>query len=280
MGREDNIEIFEDTVKLCEENVALKKAIHISNANQQIYLEINEISELSGNEYEVPAQIIVSKKRTLEAAKVYAGKKVCVLNFASASNPGGGVTRGSSAQEEAICRCSTLYKNLTEENLWKKFYMPHRRQGNPLHNDDCIYTPDVVVLKSDTAYPKLLPEKQWYKVNVLTCAAPNLRERPSNRMNPGDGNVAVRIKRTELQRLHEKRMRKVMEIAASNGNEVIILGAFGCGAFSNPPETVAAAMKTVVQEYRHKFKTIEFAVYCSPRDDSNYQIFQRILGKL
>lgn len=65
--------------------------------------------------YEKPAQVIVSKKRTLEAAADYADRQVCVLNFASASNPGGGVAKGSSAQEEAICRCSTLHENLTEK---------------------------------------------------------------------------------------------------------------------------------------------------------------------
>ena len=120
-------------------------------------------------------------------SNAYAGKKVCVLNFASATNSGGGVIKGSSAQEEAICRCSTLYPNLKEQRMWNQFYAPHRRAHDPLHNDDCIYTPGVMVFKSDTDYPQLLPEEKWYSVNVLTCAAPNLRERPSNEMNAGDG---------------------------------------------------------------------------------------------
>lgn len=77
---------------------------------------------------------------------------MCVLNFASATNPGGGVVKGSSAQEEAICRCSTLYPNLKAERAWEKFYAPHRRARDPLHNDDCIYTPGVMVFKADTDY--------------------------------------------------------------------------------------------------------------------------------
>ena len=224
----------------------------------------------------------LSPKRTLEAAApyAYAGKKVCILNFASATNPGGGVTKGSSAQEEAICRCSTLYANLKEQYAWNAFYSPHRRAHDPLHNDDCIYTPGVMVFKSDTDYPQLLPEDKWYSVNVLTCAAPNLRERPSNEMNAGDGDAAVHISREDLQALHEKRMRRVLEIAWRKGNEVVILGAFGCGAFRNPPAVVAQAMKTAVQEYRKNFETIEFAVYCGTQYDTNYRVFQQILSGL
>lgn len=169
---------------------------------------------------------------------------------------------------------------LKEQHAWNAFYAPHRRTHDPLHNDDYIYTPGVMAFKSDTDYPQLLPEEKWYSVNVMTCAAPNLRERPSNEMNAGDGDAAVHISREDLQALHEKRMRRVLEIAWRKGNEVVILGAFGCGAFRNPPAVVAQAMKTVVQEYRKNFETIEFAVYCSTQYDANYRVFQQTLGGL
>ena len=145
MSREENIEIFRDTEKLCKTNPVLLKAWKDSSSKQKLILENEEISA-EKNIYEQPAKIVVSKKRTFEAAMAYEDKKVAVLNFASASNPGGGVVNGSSAQEECLCRCSTLYYNLTEDDMWKKFYLPHRHAANPIHNDDLIEE-DIVIAK-------------------------------------------------------------------------------------------------------------------------------------
>lgn len=39
-------------------------------------------------------------------------------------------------------------------------------------------------------------------------------------------------------------------------------------------------MKTIVQKYRNAFDTIEFAVYCPPRRDQNYHVFNRVLKEL
>lgn len=280
MGREENIAVFEDTERLCSENRRLKESIAKSIAQQKLVLEGDTIPAVDKHIYAEPTRIVVSKKRSFEAASEYKGQKVCVHNFASASNPGGGVTRGANAQEECLCRCSSLYFCLNTQDMWNNFYKPHRHAQNPLHNDDIIYTPDVTVFKTDTAYPKLMLEKDWYEVNVITCAAPNLRPRPSNVYNSGDGNNAVKITDKELQEIHEKRLRRILDVAVMDGNEVVILGAFGCGAFANKPEVVARAAKKVVAEYGYAFKVIEFAVYCSPRDERNYWVFERMLGKL
>lgn len=129
------------------------------------------------------------------------------------------------------------------------------------------------VFKSDTNFPEPLSKENWWSVNILTCAAPNLRERPSNMMNPHAGNVAVKITPSELEKLLTERIRRIFEVAVSNKNEVLILGAFGCGAFKNPPEIVARVFNKVMQDYLCYFDTIEYAVYHTEREMANYDAF-------
>ena len=275
MGREENVIIFENTAYLCKENKSLAEAIKASNLAQKLILEKDTVVGADRNRYENAAKVVISKKRSYEAAKEYKDMRVAVHNFASASNPGGGVVRGSGAQEECLCRCSTLYFDLDVKEMWDGFYNPHRAAADPIHNDDLIYTPDVIVFKTDTSNPKLMPESEWYKVDVVTCAAPNLKSNPTNIFNPGDGNKQVIVKDNELLAIHEKRLRRILDVAANNGVEAIILGAFGCGAFKNKPEVVALAAKNVIKDYLHAFKVIEYAVYCRPNDDRNYKVFER-----
>lgn len=280
MGREENVAVFLNTADLCKNNKKLNASLKQSIENQKLFLETDTLPENILTRYTTSAKVIVSTKRTFEAASAYRGHKTAVHNFASASNPGGGVERGASAQEECLCRCSGLYFCLNTPAMWNGFYTPHRNAHDPLHNDDIIYTPGITVFKTDTANPKLMPEADWYDVNVITCAAPNLRPKPSNQYNSGDGTKAVTLKDSDLLRLHEKRLRRILDVAVLEENEVIILGAFGCGAFLNNPEVVAQAARNVLGDYRHAFQTIEFAVYCSPRNKRNFEIFERVLKSL
>lgn len=277
MGKDENIRIFQDTTRLCENNERLKKQVKESTMKQKLILENDLLPEHDINVYESPAEVVVSKKRTFDAASNYKNQKVCVHNFASATNPGGGVVNGSTAQEECLCRCSGLYFSLNDKRMRDGFYQPHRRAKNPIHNDDIIYTPDVTVFKTDNNNPKLMAEKDWYDVNVITCAAPNLRKKPSNSHNSGDGDKAVKVSAKELLSIHEKRLRRILDVAVREKNEVVILGAFGCGAFYNSPEVVAQAARNVVKEYLYAFKTIEFAVFCRKGDELNYRVFERVL---
>ena len=279
MGRKEiNAEIFQDTTEFLNESEKLLTATAETRQKQQLILADQDIPE-SGSCYDRDADIIVSGKRTLEAASAYKDRKVCILNFASATNPGGGVVHGSSAQEESLCRCSTLFFCLDTPELMQDFYLPHRKAGNPLYNDDIIYSPNVYVIKTDTSLPDRMKESDWYQVNVITCAAPNLRERPSNAMNPNAGNKAAKITEQELRALLETRIRRIFKLAAAEGNEVLILGAFGCGAFRNPPDVVADVFRQITGEFTRQFETIEYAVFHTDRETKNYQAFRRAFGK-
>ena len=277
--RTKNAEIFRDTEHRYKSDSELIAIVQESTQNQVFIAEKSTVNITTQPKTD-KAKVVVSGKRSLGAAEVYAkqGKKVCVLNFASATNPGGGVVNGSSAQEECICRCTTLYPCLNNDNLWMEFYKPHRKAANPLYNNDCIYTPNVCVFKSDTNFPEPLPRDEWWKVNILTCAAPNLRERPSNPMNPHAGYKQVKVTPAELATLLTSRIRRIFEVALANDNEVLILGAFGCGAFRNPPEIVAKVFYNVMQDYLCYFDTIEYAVYHTEREVGNYEAFKRIMN--
>ena len=198
MGREENVLIFQDTERLSKTNGKLNADLKASASGQKLILETDALEKPNLNIYDEPAKVIVSKKRTFEAAKAYRDNKVAVHNFASASNPGGGVVRGSTAQEECLCRCSYLYFCLNSPDMWDGFYTPHKQVRNPLHNDDIIYTPEVTVFKSDTNNPALLPENEWYKVNVITCAAPNLRAMPKD-----GGSVRYKALVYEVTKIHQ-----------------------------------------------------------------------------
>ena len=264
--------MFEDTLERINDDAELLTAQKKSMAGQRLIREAESLAvPTAANDSE--AEVVVTRNRSFEAAMQYIEQRVCVLNFASATNPGGGVVNGSSAQEECLCRCSTLYNCLNTRDMWEGFYTPHRRSGNPLHNDDIIFTPGVQVIKNDDYHLLVDP----FAVDVITCAAPNLRERPANLYNPGEHD-AVKITPARLRSLHEQRARRILSVAALNHAEVLILGAFGCGAFCNDPAIVAQAYKNVLPEFIRHFRAIEFAVYCRPGDDSNYQAFKSIIN--
>ena len=188
------------------------------------------------------------------------------MNFAN-NHSVGGSPFSAGAQEESLCRTSTLYECLSFE--YDSFYKHHHHlysEGllTEWGNDDLIYSPDIVVFKTDSSAPEMMEQKDWYKVDVITCAAPELRggfdcKEPDWMLN------------FEL-----KRLKRVFQIAKQNNVDVLILGAWGCGAFKNPPDIVATAFAVLCKEYR--FDVVEFAIDCSRGSTKNYDIFKAKLS--
>ena len=260
------VNIFNDTLEQCRCSETLKNAVDNSIKKQYVVFDGDDV-ELAGKQNDKPAEITVSSRRTIEAAEQYKGSKVCVLNFASSKNPGGGVANGANAQEECICRITTLYPCLASDEIMNSFYLPHRTMfSDTLYNDDLIFTPDVYCIKTDTVSPQSRPENEWFKTDVITCASPNL-------------SAYTKVTDDVLEKIQLKRLEKVFLTAVREGAEVLVLGAFGCGAFRNPPQVVAGVMKQLAEKYKMYFKTIEFAVYCTPKAPKNYEVFRDILQK-
>lgn len=156
--KEMNKIIFQNTEYMCKTDAALSDATKKSVSGQRFIAESEKIPGLNLNIYKKQTRIVVSRKRTYEAVAYYKGQHVAVHNFASAVNPGGGVVYGASAQEECLCRCSNLYFCLNTPDMWGMFYTPHRAAKDPIHNDDIIYTPGIVVFKTDTDLPELMEQ--------------------------------------------------------------------------------------------------------------------------
>ena len=77
MGRKVNIEIFEDTQRLYKTNQRLMEAVAKSSRGQQVIYSRLQYIGFADRTYAHPAKIVVSLKRTLEAAApyAYAGKR-------------------------------------------------------------------------------------------------------------------------------------------------------------------------------------------------------------
>ncbi len=273
--KEKRIWIFEETMRVCTEDENLRKAVSATAEGQYIIWQEDD-EPCWQRRFDRPAARVASRRRSFEAACPYAraGKKVCVLNFASSVSPGGGVTYGSQAQEESLCRISTLYCALSDESA-KPFYSRHWemiRSGamKRENRDDCMYTPGVVVLREDAGEEALLPQEARYMVDVITCAAPDLRAvEDGSRYAPTQ---------EELLSLITQRWRRILAVAASNGAQVLILGAFGCGVFANPPPLVARAFEMAANGIDRCFETIEFAVYSRDETSPNYCAFAALAG--
>lgn len=266
----NNVITFRDSIELCEREEVLKEAIEKSKAAQRVFKTNAAINNNKEGDSVLP-NITVTPRRTFAAALKYKDMgKTAVLNFADFYKPGGLVEYGSRAQEEALCRISTLYPCINDDRMIKEFYGPHKDgHYSVLYNNDIIYTPDVVVFKDDDENMFIKPMREWYKVDVITCAAPNLSDK-------ADRDYYLP---NVLDDVYKGRFKRILAVADHMRVENLILGAFGCGAFRNSPEEVAWMARTAIEEYYKEnnnpsFKTIDFAVYCPPHDPSNYLIFK------
>lgn len=253
---------FHDTEHYYETEPILIEAVESTNASVKVY-PIDFAEEVN---VQKEGRVRVEPGRTFEKAialhEEFPGKRIAVLNFAASTKPGGGVLHGSYAQEESLCRCSTLYPSLRTDEATEGFYNYHIGNCGWKASDTCIYSPDVVICRTDEDLicPRLSPE-EFVKVDVVTCAAPHFHD-----------NTILNAE--NLLKLHTKRAKNILRAVAYNGVDIFVGGAFGCGAFHNDPSIVAWAWREAMKVYGEKFDLIDFVIYIS-----DYEL-KRVTGEI
>lgn len=180
-----------------------------------------------------------------------------VLNFASATKPGGGFLNGAEAQEESIARASTLYPTLKTKEA-QKFYDIHKlesAQNNAaFYSHAMIYSPKVTVFRDDDGL--------WtrpFDVDILTCAAVNAGEILGNTTGTNNLGVMVGIEKEMIER-----MGRILYLLEHKGVRNLVLGTFGTGVFRNDVATVtriwAQLLVLPTARFKDSFDRVIFAV--------------------
>lgn len=202
---------------------------------------------LSPPKKSIDTKIFTIKEDCLITAEllVKLGYKTAVLNMASAEVPGGAVVHGTGAQEENLCRRTNLYPTLIQKD-----------DAYPLIGDSAgIFSPKVKVFRH--------PENNSYDfhpnpfdISVISVSALIMPKSDENSLMSDED--AAHMK---------ERIRTILRIGADNDIKALVLSAFGCGVYLNPPKQVASLFKEVIEEYefKNRFDVIAFAII----NDSN-----------
>ena len=183
------------------------------------------------------------------------GNSVTVLNFASYKNPGGMYLKGSTAQEETLCKHSTLYNVLSAFD--SSFYARNRSSLNyGLYKSNMLLAIGVDFFGEDI-------HDYRGKANVITMAAPNAGVAAWNGIPVYDINKVIC-----------ERLSQIYKVAAISGTDVLIVGAYGCGVFKNDAKAVASCVAELSKEYKDYFKKI-----IHPVIGDNFKIFYDVIDE-
>lgn len=180
------------------------------------------------------------KFTTVDCILKNAGRKMIALNFANAIVAGGAYILGGSAQEESLCRASGLYYTIKQQ---KAFYRQNRFHVLADYTDGMIFSENVKVIRDSEG--NLLETPVF--CDFITCPAVNRYE-------------SFFLGSKKLDMVMKKRIEKIVSFADSKDAELIIFGAFGCGAFGNKRDKVFPMFEEAIKKYSGAKAEIVFAV--------------------
>jgi hypothetical protein len=228
------------------------------------------------------SQLVPSETRciTLDLTTVEAalelcltGKKPAVLNFAHGYNCGGGFEHAGGSQEEDLFRKTSLFLSLwprrrsddgpgvLRRGMWIGDFDEALARKEPFYpHSECavIYTPYVRLVRNARLRGAPLESAEDIDTlstfSVLTVAAQNVGFEPQFRPP-----------------LLAEKCRSVLWCAAHAGHDCVVLGAFGCGYFRNPPRVVRDTFADLLEgEFKGVFSIVVFAI---PFGGPNFDVF-------
>jgi uncharacterized protein (TIGR02452 family) len=206
------------------------------------------------------------------------GYNPAILNLASAKRPCGGWDAGMGAQEESLCFSSNLsqslyqfgdpkYKNVRDSGVAvREIGYPHDI------NYGGIYSPEVTFFRNNISEYYTLREHP-FKCDVITVAALCFNGKSHY---AGVDELSYRSEdggfTAEGREIMLNKIRTVFRMGVEHGNDSLVLGAFGCGAYALLPSAVAPLFRVVMEEpeFKNKFKLLVFAILERPRRPQGY----------
>ena len=220
------------------------------------------VEDLNRASTEGSAEISITDEDSFTAAGRIGGKTL-VMNFANARYPGGGFLSGANAQEESLCRESTLYASLSSEKS-REMYDYNNLHRNPCKYNAMILSPNVCVFRDIN--DELL--KKPFPTSVITIPALNKNGDSKN------------IPQDTIDEVMKSRLRNMFITAAHFEYKNLILGAWGCGAYGNDPETVAEYFCELIfdEHFERFFDNIVFAIF-DRGEKRNLKAFRKVFNE-
>lgn len=190
---------------------------------------------------------------TLKYTHIYK-KRVTCLNMACWRKLGGGYLSGAMAQEEDLCRRSSLGIVIDA----------HNKTDNPLipPKKGAILINGINIIK-DVNY-EYINEDSQVVCDMICSAAICLREMSKYRFSD---NAFIQVTKQKIKNM--------LKILIKENKRVVILGAYGCGAYRNDPHVISEIFYyyLISKKYYTCFDKVVFAILDTKKEDNNYMVF-------
>jgi hypothetical protein len=267
------------------------------NNPEKIPLTIKLTSKSVDELKQMGKPVYVNVLFTIEKESIFVAKDrlatkndhVGAINFMHQKVPGGGAVKGQALLEEDKFRITNLGISYVEYAS-KNGGIKRNENGTPFYSsqaqlaeNEALFTKDVSIQKEIEYKRKSTDQEKnaWYckkfkdlpqdkikKMFVVGNAAINLREHNEE--------FTAQIKKAQRIRIRTHVSVAIQGFEEKDGSVAIVLSAFGCGGFKNPPAEIANLYADVLfnEGYIQFFKGgVHFAIV----DEPTFKVFNTIL---